>query len=63
MALRNNQDIIFHVFIDNVPRLFAALFGPADTRVPLRWPRVWYIRPVLADLFTVDGEDFTRLRR
>ncbi|MNP87049.1 hypothetical protein D3C76_1876920 [compost metagenome] len=30
MALGHNQDIVFNIFIDDIPRIFATLFGTAD---------------------------------
>lgn len=32
MALRNNQNIVFDVFIDHIPRFFGAFFGTTDTQ-------------------------------
>lgn len=32
MTLRDNQNIVFDIFIDNVPRIFATFFGTANAQ-------------------------------
>jgi hypothetical protein len=44
VALSDDQNIVFDVFIDHVPRIFAAFFGAADAQA-FTLARVWYIRP------------------
>lgn len=44
VTLSHNQNIVFDVFVDHVPRIFAALFGAADTQT-FTLAEVWYISP------------------
>jgi hypothetical protein len=62
MALGDDKNIILNVFIDHVPRIFATLFGAADTQ-PFTLAQGVVHQPLMGtDLLAVDG-DFARLRR
>ena len=63
VTLGNNQNIVFDVFVDNIPWIFATFFGPANTQPFTLAERVVHQPLMLANLFPVDGDNFTRLSR
>lgn len=63
VTLSHNQNIVFDVFVDHVPRIFAALFGAADSQTFTLAESVVHQPLVLTNLITVNGDDFARLCR
>ncbi|KEP73745.1 hypothetical protein HR12_39110 [Microbacterium sp. SUBG005] len=63
VTLSHNQNIVFDVFVDHVPRIFAALFGAADTQTFTLAESVVHQPLVLTNLIAVNGDDFARLCR
>ena len=63
MALRNNQNVVFDVFIDHIPRFFGAVFGATDTQTFTLTEGVIHQPLVLTNFIAIDGNDFARLRR
>ena len=63
VALSDNQNIVFDIFIYDVPRIFAAFFGAANTQPFTLAQRVVHQPLMLTNLITVDGNDFARLCR
>ena len=63
VTLSHHQNIVFDIFVDHVPRIFAALFGAADTQTFTLAESVVHQPLVLTNLITVNGDDFARLCR
>jgi hypothetical protein len=61
MALSDNQNIVFDIFVDDVPRIFATFFGTADAQTFTLAEGVVHQPLMLANLFAVNGDNFTRL--
>ncbi|MOA35918.1 hypothetical protein D3C78_1574130 [compost metagenome] len=63
VTLGNDENIILNVFVDDVPWLFAAFFGTANTQTFALSERVIHQALVFAHIIAIHGDDFARLGR
>ena len=63
MALSNNQNVVFDVFVHHIPRFFGTFFGATDTQTFTLTESVIHQPLVLTNFIAIDGNDFARLRR
>ena len=63
MALSDNQNVVFDVFVHHIPRFFGTFFGATDTQTFTLPESVIHQPLVLTNFIAIDGNDFARLRR
>lgn len=63
MALSDNQNVVFDVFVHHIPRFFGTFFGATDTQTFTLTESVIHQPLVLTNFIAIDGNDFARLRR
>ncbi|MNE88438.1 hypothetical protein D3C80_1857440 [compost metagenome] len=62
MALGDVKNVVFHILLDGVPRLFAAVFLAANAQTFTLAERVVHQTLMFAHHLTVNAFDHTRLR-